>query len=131
MIDTLLHCECLENDIKLSYEQAVLPAELREKLVAISHREATINKSLSSTLSNDPDLQAIANILYQEDFTTFNYERSKVDFVDSHLADLSLSLRETKSHQIQHIGYAPRVLWHWGRSCNMILPYMQPTRDRI
>jgi len=130
MIDTLLHCECLEDDIRISCDQAILPTELREKLISISEREHKVNVSLASELSNDPDLQALANILYQEDFTIFNYERLNIDFIDSSLADLAQSFRETRSHEIKHMDYAPRVLWHWGRSCNMLLPYMLPTRNR-
>jgi len=130
MIDILLRCEHLEHDIRLVCEQGILPPKLLEILTLIAQQESIVNKSCSSKLRNDSDLQALANILYQEDFTTFNYDRLGIDFSDSHLADLAKSLREIKSHQIQHLSYAPRVLWHWGRSCNMLLPYMLPTRNR-
>jgi hypothetical protein len=131
MINTLLRCESLDIDVEIIKEKAEINAQLRTSLLTAIQDSKKINKSNSLVLQSDPDLQALANIIYQDDFNTFDYDRIYSEFTDPHLADLVTSISETNCHQIRYLSFAPRVLWHWGRSCNMIKPYMPESKERL
>jgi hypothetical protein len=79
----------------------------------------------------DPDLQALTNVLHQEDFMTYGFPRVDARFEDEVLKALvERSLATTASHEIPCLGLAPSIRWYWGRDSKRIPPWMEAARDR-
>ena len=132
MVDSLLRIDHLEEDLMNLSDQCKLPTQLRNALLSSvgNSKPRKSSPSLQSLQSNS-DLQALANLLHQEDFRTFGFKANAATFSDHDLSDrIQASLQTTASHAVPHTSLCPSLRWYWGRNSNIVRPAMQPTRHR-
>lgn len=129
MVDTLLNCHDFANGLLSLQKLSILPQHVIDGLLKLSIGPERPNSPSLQSLESNPNLQAIANILYYEDFNTFGFLRQNVQATDPSIHEIiSRSLTATNSHDIEHLGLAPKVRWYWGRDSNRIPPAMAMTR---
>ena len=131
MVDTLLRCSHLSEDLEALCSVGALPEAVVRELRASTARPAEDRGPSLAELEADPNLRAMANVLHQEDFNTFDFPRVDARFSDEALGSLmEACLTTTASHGIPCLSLAPRVRWYWGRDSNRIPPLMPPSRTR-
>lgn len=135
MVDSLLRCEHLYDDILSFSARFPLPENLRTALLDTARPDPEAgqrhNRSSLQTLIDDPNLIAMCNLLHREDFSTFRYPRIAARLNTGDLAKrMELCLHSTASHAIPHTSLAPRMRWYWGRNSNITWPPMAPSRQR-
>ena len=129
MVDTLLDCHSLPRDLEEFRAAEVLPQQVMDKLLSSAIEKPQTSAPALTQLETDSNLQAMANLLYQEDFNTFGFSRNNANFNDSVLQQIvEQSLCTTASHCISCLGLAPKVRWYWGRDSNRIPPQMERIR---
>jgi len=130
MVDTLLDCHRLLRDLEEFRASGVLPQEVMDKLLSSAINPPQPAAPALSQLETDSNLQAMANLLYQEDFNTFGFSRKNAHFNDTALMQIiDQSICTTASHCISCLGLAPKVRWYWGRDSNRIPPQMARVRQ--
>lgn len=131
MVDTLLQCADLVTGLESLRGRSVLPEAVVAELVAQAQAHQPGAQPDLSALQADPDLQAMANVLHQDDFNTFGYGRANARLIDAELVRVvEQSLNTTASHAIPCISLAPRVRWYWGRDSNRKPPLMPMQRSQ-
>lgn len=130
MVDNILKCENLKEDIIELGQQNVVPMTLINKLLSETRAYCQLDP-LSTGHALEGDLKALANIIYAEDFNTFEYEREDAQISDPQLKNtIEKTIYATQSHEIECISIAPTVRWYWGRNSNIFCPYMEKERDK-
>ena len=131
MVDTLLSCDTLSEDLQSLFALNILPDNVLLKLLEQVNLFSRQHEKRPEESENDQNLRAVANVLHQEDFNAFGFSRSDARFSDPLLQEvIETSLSTTHSHSIPCMGLAPRVRWYWGRDSNRILPKMDKLRVR-
>lgn len=131
MVDTVLRCSDLSQDVEALRQAGVLPEPVLQELRQLASRSSEGRAASLAELEADANLQAMANVLHQEDFNTFGFARQDARLSDDALrAIVEPSLTTTASHQIPCLSLAPRVRWYWGRDSNRIPPLMPMRRIR-
>ncbi len=130
VVDHLLRCETLADDVQHLAEQLDLPASIRSEAA----QRLRNNPSRQTVEGLSPDEIELAHALYPQDFGTFGYSRQRVPCPPTPNSDLGLELLNpsttTKSHAIPILSRAERVDWHWGPSSIRQEPSnLPPTRD--
>ncbi len=109
MVDTLLECNDLKRDLAKLSDSGVLSTAVVDGVLAAFSRSPRRKSADLMPLEADPNLQAIANFLYWEDFETFGFAREQTDARDESLRrNLDRCLGTTESHEIPYISQAPR-----------------------
>jgi hypothetical protein len=130
MVDTLLNCCRLLEDLEEFRKLGILPQQVIDQLLTVSPQAPQPSAPDLSQLAADPNLQAMANLLYQEDFNTFGFSRMNAHFNDLVLQQIvDQSLGTSASHCISCLGLALQVRWYWGRDSNRIPPHMKELRS--
>lgn len=131
MVDTVLRCSHLQEDFELMGRANLVPEAVLRELLTLASRPAGGRGAPLAALEVDPDLQGLTNVLHQEDFMTYGFQRVDARLEDEGLKALvETSLHTTTSHEIPCLGLAPSIRWWWGRDSKRIPPWMEAARDR-
>jgi len=129
MVNELLRCESLADDILVFGEKQIVPSAVIDEMLLVARDNRDVN-TIPADCALGGDIKALANILYAEDFNTFGYEREDAEFTDTELRNLiNKSVFTIHSHDIECTSIAPIVRWYWGRNSNISFPYMAKIRD--
>lgn len=132
MVDSLLRIDHLEEDLIALSDRRSLPTQLRNALLnSVGNSKPRKPSPSLQSLQSNSDLQAIANLLHQDDFITFGFKANAATLSNSDLSDrIQACLQTTASHAVPHTSLCPSLRWYWGRNSNITRPAMQPTRHR-
>ena len=125
----LLRCSDLNDDLTALGEQLNWPASLRQRLDAVGAGAGKRSDGELEPLRQDPDLQALANVLHAEDFDAFGFQRQEADFRDPELAQLmERCLALGNSHDLPLTNLTPEMRWYYGRTSPRPTVTLRPTR---
>lgn len=132
MVDSLLRLDQLHDDVTALAERCALTPDLRDALLKAVNRGQPQRQAPSlKGIQENLDLQAMSNLLHREDFPTFGFKMSEASASDPGLINLlDACLNTSASHQVVHTSLASQLRWYWGRSSNIDLPPLSPTRVR-
>jgi hypothetical protein len=134
MVDHLLRCELLSDQMQDLAETLNWPDEIKD-LAAKKLHNAPTRRPIS-----DPCIWKLAQRLYSQDFSTFDYALSDMQEGCGGLAasgtnrwiEKSLSQLEPtpcSSHDADLLSWSESVQWHWGPKCERQEPtILTPTR---
>ena len=129
MVDTLLRCGQLANDLEKLCTQLELPQALRNQLERVGAGERRRNSAALDQVEQDPDLRALAHVLHREDFRCFGFERTTTCFQDPELKELiEQSQAVGPSHCLPLTNLTPQMRWYYGRSSERPEPVLRATR---
>lgn len=130
MVDTLLRCGQLADDLNALSARLELPAALTAQLQRVGAGDGRRPSAALDQLERDPDLRALAHVLHRDDFRCFGFERSPAQFEDPQLKQLiEQSLAIGPSHALPLPNLTPQMRWYYGRSSHRPEPVLRPTRS--
>lgn len=131
MVDGLLHCARLDQDLTHLGQKMGLPAALQERLQQVAAGEGRRPAVDLSSLRQDPDLRAMAHLLHRDDFRTFGFERTPASFTDPELAERMQACQMiSNSHELPLTSLTPQMRWYYGRSSSRPERVLTATRRK-
>ena len=125
----LLRCSQLSDDLCALGNQLNWPDSLQQRLAAVGAGAGKRSEEDLEPLRQDPNLQALANVLHSEDFATFGFEQQQADFRDPELAQLmERCLAVGDSHDLPLTNLTPEMRWYYGRTSPKPTVQLRPTR---